>query len=82
MFIEIEKQTARYFVQNSECPSNPPPFFTTQRINPFLNSRISTNHDKVDRRIVANGEILIPLNVPIVYNLFYLFLDFSSVKNS
>ena len=35
-----------------------PPFYATQIINPFLTSRISANHDKVDG-LLANGAILI-----------------------
>ena len=31
---------------NSECLSNPLPFYANQITNPFLNSRISANHDK------------------------------------
>ena len=33
------------------------PFYATQIINPFLNSRISDTHDQKDR-LSANGEIL------------------------
>ena len=33
-------------------------FYATQIIHPFLNSRISANHDKVEG-LLANGEILI-----------------------
>ena len=36
----------------------PLPFYATQIINPFLNSRISANHDKVEGHS-AKGEILI-----------------------
>ena len=36
----------------------PFPFYATQIINPFHNSRILANHDKVDG-LSANGEILI-----------------------
>ena len=42
----IEKQIPRQFVQYIECLSIDPPFYATQIINPFLNSRISTNNDK------------------------------------
>ena len=41
-----EKQIAKYFVQYSECLSNPLPFYATQIINPILNSMISANHNK------------------------------------
>ena len=34
------------------------PFYAINMINPLLNSRISTNHDKVEGHS-ANGEILI-----------------------
>ena len=34
------------------------PLYATQIINPFLNSRISANHDKKER-LRVNGEILI-----------------------
>ena len=34
------------------------PFYATQIINPFINSKISTNHDKIDG-LSANCEILI-----------------------
>ena len=37
-------------------------FYAVEVINPFLNSRISANRDKVDG-VSAYGEILIPLNV-------------------
>ena len=36
------------FVQYSKCLSYPFPFYATQIINPFPNSRISANHDKVE----------------------------------
>ena len=42
----LEKQIALHFVQNSECPSNPPSRTCNSIINPFLDSRIPANHDK------------------------------------
>ena len=33
-------------------------FYTTQMINPFINSRSSANHDEVER-LSANGKIFI-----------------------
>ena len=42
----IDQQIAWHFVDYSECLSNPLPFFETQIINPFLNSRITVNHEK------------------------------------
>ena len=36
----------------------PLPFYASKIINPFLNSRILANHDKVDG-LSTNGEILI-----------------------
>ena len=36
----------------SEYLSNPLPFFETQMIYPFLNTRISANYDKVDGEII------------------------------
>ena len=53
----IDKQIARQFVYYSEILSNLP-FYATQIINHFLNSRISANLDKVDA-LSANGETLI-----------------------
>ena len=42
----IEKQIARHFLQYSECLSKPLPFYATQIIEPFLNSKTLANHDK------------------------------------
>ena len=43
----VDQQIARLFVQYSECLSIPLPFYGTMEIiTPFLNSRISANHDK------------------------------------
>ena len=44
--IKLFKKIAQYFVQDSECLTNPLPFDATQIITPFLNSRISVNDDK------------------------------------
>ena len=49
------------FVQYSECLSNP--VLATQMTNPFLNSRISANHNK---GILANCEFPIPPNILLV----------------
>ena len=45
------RNTANYY-------HTPLPFYATYTISPILNSRISGNHDKVERHS-ANGEILI-----------------------
>ena len=46
-FSIIDTQIARHLVQYCECLSNPPtPFYASQITIPFLNSRISANHDK------------------------------------
>jgi hypothetical protein len=44
----IAKQILRHFVQYIECLSTPSPlpFYATQIINLFVNSRISANRDK------------------------------------
>ena len=44
----IDKQIARHFVQYTEClyATLPIPFYVTQFLDPFLNLRILTNHDK------------------------------------
>ena len=42
----IDQQIAWHFVHFSECLSNLLPFYATQIINSFLNSRISADHDK------------------------------------
>ena len=36
----------------------PLPFYATQIINPFLNSWVSANHDKVEENSANNGEFL------------------------
>ena len=46
IYFIIDQQIARHFVQYSECLSHPLPFYATQIINPFPNSRISANHEK------------------------------------
>ena len=45
------------------------PFYATQIISPFLNSRISANLDKVEG-LLPTGEILIKGNVSLLQNLF------------
>ena len=45
-YFMIDQQIARHFVHYSEYIYHPLPFYTTKIINPFLNSRISANHDK------------------------------------
>ena len=42
----VDQQIARHFKQYGECLSNHLPFYATQKINPFLSSRSSANHDK------------------------------------
>ena len=42
----IDQQIARHFVHYSKCLYNPLPFNATQIDNPFLTSRISSNHDR------------------------------------
>ena len=49
--------------------SYPLPFCATQINNPFLNSWISANHDKVEI-LFSNDEILIKGIVSLLYNLF------------
>ena len=44
----IEKQLLHLIMKYTHCLSHPLPFYATQRINPFLNSRISANHDKME----------------------------------
>ena len=55
---------------NYEITPNPLPFYATQIINPILNSRISTNHDKVER-FSANCEIF-KFNKGIVFFLSFV----------
>ena len=45
----IEKQIACYFVRYSTCLSNPIPFYVIQIINPFLDSIISANYEKIGK---------------------------------
>ena len=42
----IEKHLPHWIIKYIKCLSYPLPFYTTQKINPFLNSRISANHEK------------------------------------
>ena len=44
-------------------------FHATQIINPFINSKISANHDKIER-LSANGETLMKKIVFLLKNLF------------
>ena len=53
----IEKQLPLWIIKYIKCLIYPLPFYAIQIINPFLNSRISLNHDKVVR-LSANGEII------------------------
>jgi hypothetical protein len=48
----------------------PLPFYAAQTFNPVLNSRISANHDKVER-LSANRELLIKMIVYLLQILFY-----------
>ena len=48
----------------------PVPLYINQMINPFLNSIILSNYVKGEG-ILANREIVIPLIVSLVKNLFY-----------
>ena len=50
---------------------NLPPFYATQIIKTFQNSRISANYDKVNG-LLAKGEILIKVIFSLFQNLFYL----------
>ena len=54
----LEKQLPRRIMKYINCLSYPPSLYATHIINPFLNSRISTNYDKMIG-LSANGEILI-----------------------
>ena len=71
--LEIHTRYTKFFSRDTDsaafCAMNdfqtPLSIYATQIINPFLSSRISTNHDyRVER--LANREILIVLNVPLV----------------
>ena len=42
----IDQQIAEHFVHYSKYLSKPLPFYATEMINPFFNSRISANHNK------------------------------------
>ena len=46
--IIIEKEFQRWIMKYIKCFSYPLPFYATQIICPFLNSRNSANHDKVN----------------------------------
>jgi hypothetical protein len=48
-YLIIEKHLLRLIIKYSKCLSYPLPFYATQVNNPFFNSRISSNHDKVKR---------------------------------
>ena len=43
----IEKQLPRLTMKYTKCLSYPFPFYETEIINPFLNSRVPAYHDKV-----------------------------------
>jgi hypothetical protein len=47
------------------------PLYAAKIIFPFLNSRISAKHDKVDE-LSANGEILLKGIISLLYNLLDL----------
>ena len=57
-FYDKETITALTYKIHQICLSYPLSFFANQIINPFLNSRISANHKKV-QGLSANGKILI-----------------------
>ena len=65
----IEKQLQHCIMEYTKCLSSIPFYNATQIINPFLNSRISANHDKV-QGYSAIGEILIKGVVFPLYNFF------------
>ena len=56
--IIIEYQQLRGIMKYRKCLSYTFPFYSTQIVKPFLNSRISANHDKGER-LSANSDILI-----------------------
>ena len=56
--IFYNRETIANNMKYSKCLSYPLPFYPTQTINPFLDSRISANHDKVEG-LLACSEILI-----------------------
>ena len=70
-YSKIDQHLARHFLHYSECLQHPLTFYTTQIINPFLNSRISANQDKVLK--LSNLEFLILLSDPLLQNLFWWF---------
>ena len=45
-YFKMDQHLARHFVYYGGCLSNPPPFLCSQIMIPFLNSMISTNHEK------------------------------------
>ena len=45
-YFKIDQYLARHFVYYGECPSYPTPFLCSQITTPFLNSFLSTNHEK------------------------------------
>ena len=59
IYFIIEQQIARHFVQYSEFLSNPP-----QILKPFIIQR--PHPITIKGRYLANREIFIPLNVPLV----------------
>ena len=65
-YSKINKHLARHFVYYCECLSIPSPFLCSQIINHFLNSMISTNHEKG-----LEFQPIIPLILSLVQNLFF-----------
>ena len=63
-YFMIDQQKARHFVHFSEYLSTSIPFYATQIIKNFLNSRISANHDK--------GLRFLPMMVKSLYSLMFL----------
>jgi hypothetical protein len=65
----IDKQITRLFCYTTNVYQTPLLFYATQLIKPFLNSRISSNHKKVEG-IQPSGEIPIK-----VIFFFFSFLE-------
>ena len=61
----IDQQIVQHFVRSVNVFQTPLSLYANQIINLFLNSRISVNHYK-RVEILANREIFLPLNVPLV----------------
>ena len=78
--IIIEKHIALYFVQYSECLSNPPFLLCYSDNLPFYKFK-DLSQSRQNIGILANREILIPFNAPLVQNLFCRDRpDFCSIK--